>query len=52
MSKLKLEDNQDKRLSLEELRKIPSFKSVNDEEGEAILDDLLALARMILEVIN
>jgi len=52
MSEWKLEDNQDKRLSLEELRKIPSFETVNDEEGEAILDDLLALTRMILEVIN
>ena len=37
------------RLSLPELRKIKKYSLVSDEEGEAILDDALALARMILD---
>ena len=37
------------RLSLSELRKIGKYKDVSDEDGEAILDDALALARMILD---
>ncbi|UJH90927.1 hypothetical protein LZ575_19905 [Antarcticibacterium sp. 1MA-6-2] len=45
-------DNPNQRLSLNELRKIPSYSDVSDEEGEAILNDLLAFSRMILEVIN
>ena len=44
--------NEDKRLSLEELRKIPSFELISDEEGEAIIDDAVALARMILDIID
>lgn len=51
MSQIQLKD-EDKRLSLEELRRIPSFESVSDEEGEVIIDDALALARMILDIIN
>lgn len=43
---------QSKRLSLTDLRKINKFKDVNDDEGEAIIDDALALARMILDIIN
>ncbi|WP_424493178.1 hypothetical protein [Salinimicrobium sp. GXAS 041] len=52
MPNSKFEDNHPYRLSLEELRKLPSYNSVNDEEGEAIIDDALALARMILEIID
>lgn len=44
------ENNQDKRLSLEELRKIPTFESISDEKGKAIIDDAMALARMILDI--
>ena len=39
------------RLSLQELRKIEKYKNVSDEDGEAILDDALAIARMILDCI-
>ncbi len=39
------------RLSLAELRKIDKYNDVSDEDGEAILDDALAIARMILECI-
>ena len=46
------DDNQDKRLSIEELRKLPGFDSVTDEEAEIIIDDAIALARMILDVID
>ncbi len=42
---------QNSRLSLEELRKIEGFNKVTNEEGETIIDDALALARMILELI-
>ena len=37
------------RLSLHELRKIEKYKNVSDEEGEAIIDDALAMARMSLD---
>lgn len=40
------------RLSLSELRKIKKYKEVTDEEGEAIIDDAIALARMILDVLK
>ena len=39
------------RLSLSELRKIEKYSDVSDEEGEAILDDALAMARMILDLL-
>lgn len=52
MSNTELDNSEDKRLTLEELRKLPSFETVSDEEGEAILNDLLAFTRMILEVID
>ena len=46
------DDDHDLRLSLKDLRNIPSYRNVTDEEGEAILDDLLAFTRMILDLIN
>jgi hypothetical protein len=46
------DDNQDKRLSIEELRKLPGFDSVNDEQAEMLIDDAIALARMILDIIE
>lgn len=52
MSYSEHDDNQSKRLSLHDLRSIPEYSNVTDEEGEAILDDLLAFTRMILDVIN
>jgi len=52
MSYTENEDNPNQRLSLQELRNIPSYRNVTDEEGEAILDDLLAFSKMILDVIN
>lgn len=52
MLNTKLDNPKNKRLTLKELRKIPSFETVSDEEGEAILNDLLAFTRMILEVID
>ena len=42
----------DKRLSLDELRKIEKYSNVGDEEGEAIINDTIALARMILDLMN
>ena len=46
------EDNPNQRLSLHDLRNIPSYCDISDEEGEAILDDLLAFSRMILDIID
>lgn len=52
LSKHNDEDLEMTRLSLTELREIEGFGNVNDEKGEAILDDALALARMILELVD
>ncbi len=37
---------------MEELKKLPGFDSVTDEEAEIIIDDAIALARMILDIIE
>ena len=52
MSNFTFDDNQDRRLSIEELRKLPGFDSVTDEKAETLIDDAIALARMILDVID
>lgn len=46
------DDNQDKRLSIEELRKLSGFESVTEEEAKIIIDDAISLARMILDVLD
>lgn len=40
------------RLTLTDLRKIKKYSNVSDEEGEAIIDDTITLARMILEILD
>ena len=53
MSKPHIEDvYEHHRLPLSELRKIKKYRKVTDEEGEAIIDDAIALARMILDIID
>jgi hypothetical protein len=49
---LSKDDLYSNRLTLTELRNLVDFSEVSDEEGEALLDDALALARMILDIIN
>ena len=40
------------RLTPEELRTFEGYKDVTDEEAEVILDDLLAFARMCLDLVG
>ena len=44
--------HKDNRLSLETLRSYTKYQNVTDEEGEAIIDDTIALARMILDIMK
>jgi len=46
------DDHESNRLSLLELRKINKFRDVSDEEGEAIIDDAIAMVRMVLTLIK
>lgn len=39
------------RLTPEELRTFEGYEDVTDEEAEVILDDLLALARLCLDLV-
>jgi hypothetical protein len=52
MSNTHNDDNLDNRLSLTDLKKIKKYKDISDEEGEIIINDTLALARMILDIID
>lgn len=40
------------RLKLSELKEIKGFENISDDEGEAFIDDAVALARLILELIK
>ena len=51
MSNTHTDEDLDNRLSLTDLRKIKKYQDISDEEGEALLDDALAMARMILDCI-
>ena len=42
----------DDRIKISELREIKKFENVSDEEAELIIDDAVALARMILDCIT
>ncbi len=42
----------DNRIKISELREIKKFENVSDEEAELIIDDAVALARMILDCIK
>jgi len=47
------DDNyENNRLSIKTLRSYEKYANVTDDEADAILDDALALARMILEIID
>ncbi len=42
----------DYRLTPREIREFEKYKDISDEEAELIIDDAVALARMILECIE
>ncbi|WP_189602902.1 hypothetical protein [Salinimicrobium marinum] len=51
---LKKNDNNDlneTRLKLSELKEIKGFENISDDEGEAFIDDAIAFARMLIQVI-
>lgn len=42
----------DTRLTHRELRKIKGYENVSDEEADLIIDDAVAMARMILDCVE
>lgn len=46
------DDDLNNRLSLTDLRTIKKYQDVSDEEGEIIINDALALARIILDILD
>jgi hypothetical protein len=40
------------RLKLSELKQIQGFENISDDEGEAFINDAMAFARMLIQIIK
>lgn len=52
MFKTHNDDDLDNRLKLSELKEIKGFENISDDEAEAFIDDAMAFARMLIQVIK